>query len=114
MAVYPTQFLQSLEKSCAVALGNWIVCSKRHDDNNSPHSIGLLRACRNWQCRRTADERDELAPPHSITSSASARSFGGMLRPSALAVFRLITNSIFVGCKTGRSAGLDPLRIFPA
>ena len=33
-----------------------------------------------------------------------------MVRPSALAVLRLMTNSNVVGCKTGRSAGLAPLR----
>ena len=32
-------------------------------------------------------------------------------RPSALAVLRLITSSNFVGCSTGRSAGLAPFRI---
>jgi hypothetical protein len=35
-----------------------------------------------------------------------------MVRPSALAVFRLMTSSNFVGCSMGRSAGLAPLRIF--
>src|SRR5260221_653721 len=40
---------------------------------------------------RTAETRDELPPPHSITSSARARSAGGTVMPSALAVFRLIT-----------------------
>ena len=34
-----------------------------------------------------------------------------MVRPSALAVLRLMTSSNFVGCSTGRSAGLAPLRI---
>jgi hypothetical protein len=33
------------------------------------------------------------------------------VRPSALAVFMLITSSNLVGCSTGRSAGLVPLRI---
>src|SRR5262245_28596433 len=32
-------------------------------------------------------------------------------RPSALAVFTLITSSNLVGCSTGRSAGFTPLRI---
>jgi hypothetical protein len=49
--------------------------------------------------------------PYSITSSASASSVGGMSRPSALAVFRLMMNSNFVACKIGRSAGFSPLRI---
>ena len=54
-----------------------------------------------------------LAKLHSITSSASASRFGGTSRPSALAVLILIINSNFVGCRTGRSAGLAPLRIRP-
>lgn len=32
---------------------------------------------------------------------------GGIVRPSALAVLRLVANSNFVGCSTGMSAGLD-------
>src|SRR5262249_45197779 len=36
--------------------------------------------------RRAADERDELAPPQSITSSARASSVGGTSRPSTFAV----------------------------
>jgi hypothetical protein len=31
---------------------------------------------------RAAEQRDELATPHSITSSARASSIGGTLRPS--------------------------------
>ena|SRR5215813_4603986 len=37
---------------------------------------------------RAADERDELAPSHSITSSARNRSVGGIVIPIAIAVFR--------------------------
>src|SRR5438067_9817173 len=56
--------------------------------------------------------RQRVHPPHhSITSSARASNVGAMSRPSALAVFRLITKSYFTGCSTGRSAGLAPLRI---
>src|SRR5258708_6072486 len=51
---------------------------------------------------------------YSITSSARASNEGGTVRPSALAVLRLITSSYLVGCSTGRSEGLVPLRIFPA
>src|SRR3984893_3090618 len=50
-------------------------------------------------------------PHYSITSSARASSMGGMARPSALAVLRLMTSSYRVGCSTGRSAGLLPFRI---
>src|SRR5262244_667339 len=48
---------------------------------------------------------------YSMTSSARARIDGGIVRPSALAVFRLTTSSNVVGCWTGRSAGLAPFRI---
>ena len=55
--------------------------------------------------------------PHSITSSAPVSSEGGTERPSALAAFRLMTNSNLVGCWTGKSCGLAPFRmrsIYPA
>src|SRR5262245_50790738 len=69
------------------------------------HSIksGLMR-------RKQTDGMDQ---GYSITSSARARNVGGISIPSALAVFRLITNSNLVGCITGKSAGLSPLRILP-
>ena len=46
----------------------------------------------NGQRRRAAKPRNELAPLHSITSSARASNVGGTVRPSAFAVLRLITN----------------------
>src|SRR4030095_15627394 len=46
-----------------------------------------------------------------MTCSARPRSDGGIVSPSAFAVLRLMTNSNFVGCSTGRSARLAPLRI---
>ena len=51
---------------------------------------------------------------YSITSSALPSRVAGNSRPSDFAVLRLITNSNLVGCRTGRSAGLAPLRIWPA
>src|SRR5262249_9044041 len=51
--------------------------------------------------------------PHSITSSASATNLSGISRPSALAVFALMTNSNLVGCNPGRSAGASPRRMRP-
>src|SRR5262249_16097630 len=66
--------------------------------------LRLLRARRERpRHRRAAEQRDELAPLHSITSSARARSVGGTSRPSAFAVLRLITSSYLVGACTGRS-----------
>jgi len=46
-----------------------------------------------------------------ITSSARPSTDCGIVSPSALAVFRLITSSNFVGWMTGISAGLAPFRI---
>src|SRR5262249_18755917 len=56
-------------------------------------------------------EGEPLAHDHWITWSARSSSDCGIVRPSAFAVFRLITNSNFVGCSTGRSAGFAPLKI---
>src|SRR4029453_13468547 len=48
---------------------------------------------------------------YSIISSARTSNEGGTVRPSAFAVFMLMTSPNLVGCSTGRSAGLVPLRI---
>ena len=72
-----------------------------------------------FSCGRAAsghcavEQRDEVAPLHSITSSARASSVGGTSKPSAFVVLRLITSSYLVGVCTGRSAGLSPLRMRP-
>src|SRR5262249_28615906 len=48
----------------------------------------LLRACRERpRGRGAAEQRDDLAPPHSITSSATDSSVGGTVRPSMVAVY---------------------------
>jgi hypothetical protein len=47
----------------------------------------LLRARRKRpRRRRAAEQRDERAPLHSITSSASAKSLSATVKPSAFAV----------------------------
>ena len=72
----------------------------------------LLCSCRERPCHcRTAEQRDELAPFHSITSSALASSACGTVRPSAFAVLRLMTSSYLVGACTGKSAGFSPFRM---
>src|SRR5262249_15392623 len=91
-----------------------IVLGEAQQHANPPHSVALLRARRERprDCR-AADERDELAPPHSITSVASNCIELGTSMPSVLAVLKLITNSNLVDLCTGRSAGFSPLRIRP-
>src|SRR4029453_18804007 len=57
-------------------------------------------------------ERDnEYQRCHWITSSAWKRMDGGIARPSAFAVLRLMISSNFMGRSTGNSAGLVPCRI---
>src|SRR5258705_506260 len=75
--------------------------------------ISFLRRCAYTMKRgeRTTEKGHELTPLHSITSSARASSDGGKMRPSALAVVRLMMRSNLVGCSTGISAGVAPRRI---
>ena len=48
---------------------------------------------------------------HLITFSARIITTGGIVRPSAFAVLRLITSSNFVGCSTGIRRAFVPFRI---
>src|SRR5215469_4000391 len=78
---------------------------------DADHGHRLLLRPRHHRPRRSAPECcDELAPFHSMTSSARASSEAGTVRPSAFAVLRL-TNSYFDGACTGRLAGFSPLRM---
>ena len=45
-----------------------------------------------------------------ISLFARASTSGGIVRPICFAVFRLMTNSNFVACCTGKSAGLAPFK----
>src|SRR5262249_50737094 len=111
-AVSPSEFSELLPECPDADLEFEIAFGVRHQNRHAPHPLALLRARRARPRRRAADERqDELAPPHSITLSTSASSCGGISRPSAFAVLRLITSSNFVGCSTGKSAGLAPFNI---
>src|SRR5262249_28072102 len=91
----------------------------RADERSTPQEAnyghsGLLRPRSHWpRCGRTAEQSNELAAPHSITSSAATWRVSGIVSPSALAVLRFIMSSNLVGCMTGKSAGFSPLRIRP-
>ena len=101
--------------------GNWLktrflviaLCVAFAMGDGSQKAMRNRRLRGNHRGRRATEQRDELAPLHSITSSARASRFGGTSSPSVLAVLRLMTNSNLVGCWTGRSAGLAPLRMRP-
>ena len=107
-------FRQGLQERPNAGLPFRIVRRCEQEHANAPHPLALLRARRERPSRRAADERDELAPVHSITSSARASSMGGTSIPSIRAVSALMTSSNFDDCMTGRSAGLAPWRMRPA
>src|SRR5262249_40070718 len=111
-AFLPPEVLKPLSerRKAGLCLRVVLAVANEHSD---PTQLGrLLRAGRERPRRRSpAEQRDELAPPHSITSSASASSGGGTVRPSIRAVLRLIASSYFTGACTGRSAGFSPLRM---
>src|SRR5262249_45611011 len=108
----PTQPLKVLPKSCDAGLSFRIALGICDQHTDPSYLLRLLRARLHWpRSRRAANQRDELAALHSITSSASCWRWSGTSRPSALAVLRLITSSNVVGCITGRAPGLAPLRI---
>src|SRR5262245_17041086 len=105
----PAAFAQLLHKrGHPLAIGRRCGLAQVPDGRQLPR---LLRARRERPCRCNAEQRDELAPLHSITSSARASTLAGISMPSALAVLRLSTVSYLVGACTGRSAGLSPLRM---
>src|SRR5262249_33974927 len=102
----PPEFAQPLDEGG----GKWAPGrrSARAQEPDGRLLAQLLRPRCQRPCSRAAEQRDELAPPHSITSSARDIKLSENFTPSALAVLRLITNSNLVGCMTGRSAGLAP------
>jgi hypothetical protein len=57
------------------------------------------------------ENRQSKIKNHLISLFALASTSGGIVRPICLAVFKFITNSNFVGCSTGSSAGFAPFKI---
>src|SRR5262249_26240070 len=92
-------------QSCRISL------DRAHQHADAPHPLALLRARRERPASRTAEQGDERASLHSITSSARASTVAGMSMPVALAVLRVMTGSTGGGRPGGRSAGLAPWRI---
>src|SRR6516225_6290905 len=113
-AFRPPQLRERSPECCEPRLHSRVVLRKADQNADAPQSVGLLRTRDKRPCnRRATKERNELAPLHSITSSARPDSGNGTVMPSAFAVLRLMTSSTFVTCCTGRSAGLSPLRMRP-
>src|SRR6516225_4375681 len=96
--------------------GKQFAARRRRDGAQEPDGRQPARLLRTWRKRprrgRDAEQRDERAPAaHSITSSARPSSVSGIVRPSAVAVIRLMTRSNLIGCSTGKLAGFAPRRI---
>src|SRR5262249_42974489 len=104
-------FLQALAKCTQSVHVHISRCALEEADHRHRR---LLRACCERPRRRAAEQPDELAALHSITSSAATSSLSGTVRPSILAVGTLMTSSNLLDCTTGNSAGFAPLRMRPA
>src|SRR5262245_26622501 len=106
-ALDPAKLTQPLQKSgYPLSLGR--TCARAQEPNRLRRR--LRGGCERPRSRG-ADERDELAAFHSMSSSAATSSAPGTVRASAFAVLRLIDVSYLVGAVTGRSAGLSPRRM---
>src|SRR5262252_8187437 len=91
----PPQFIEQREIMRCIARA-------RKQATEAINASGFLCARRQRpRSHRAAEQRDELAALHSITSSARCRNGSGMLRPSAFAVLRLTTSSNLLDSWTG-------------
>ena len=93
----PRALLQPFLKCPNASLKLRIVRSGGQEHANASHALALLRPRHEWPSRRAAEQRDELAPFHSITSSARTKIDGGTVRPSAWAVLAFTAISNFTG-----------------
>src|SRR5262249_1645725 len=108
----PSPVLQSLEEPRDAGLPLLIVGGQVHERTDAAHSLARLGVRRDRPRCRAAEQHDELAALHySITSSVRGSSEIGGSRPSALAVFRLMTSSNLSANWIGKSPGLAPLRM---
>src|SRR5262249_51458365 len=104
-------FVRCVLNQRGTAVGDKLVQVKHCLDPSVCMDCQSLSVAQRPSRRRAAEQRDELAPRHSTTSSARASSISGTVSPSVFAVLRLIATSYFVGACTGRSAGFSPLRM---
>src|SRR6516164_2261329 len=84
-------FLEALAERSHALVRNRSTAEKPDDRH-----CRLLRVRCERPRRRAAEQRDEIAPLHSITSSARARKDSGIVRPSFFAALMLTTSSNLV------------------
>src|SRR5262249_22829078 len=112
-ALLPAERTEPLHQGGGIRIPHGVVW-RSHQHADASHALALLRARRERPRNGcAAEQRDEVSPVHSITSSARASSAGGTVSPSILAVCALMTSSNLLDCTTGRSAGFAPLRMRP-
>src|SRR2546422_9934130 len=80
VAFRPAKLLESLPESSHPELSFGITFAGRHQHAEAPDAV-TLRPCPERPRHRPAEERDEIASVHSITSSARRRRHDG---PAAL------------------------------
>ena len=104
-----SKIVQRLSKHANLELRESSAKQQRDDRH-----FALLRQDRGRRERRDPGGGDEVAAFHSKTSSARSNTVCGIVRPSALAVCRLMTSSKRVDFMTGKSAGAAPFKMRPA
>ena len=90
----PPQFRERTSERRDHRPRNRIALGETHQHADTPYPIWLLRAPASGDAAALPSSVMNWRRFHSITSSAVASSVGGTVRPSALAVLRLITSSI--------------------
>jgi hypothetical protein len=88
-----------------------IASAESSDHDPAEQRPEFLRQRRGGRGGQSRAEGSRVSTRYWITWSARSNTDCGIFRPSAFAVLRLMTSSNLVGCSTGRSAGLAPLRI---
>ena len=111
-ALGPAELIERFQQSGNPVHAIGIAFGQIHEDGDVAHAIVLLRVGRKRPRRRqAAGERDEISPPHSITSSARVISACGKVSPMAAAALRLTERVNFAGSCTGRSPGRVPRKM---
>src|SRR5262249_1013520 len=110
----PARALQRLLEHRAAGDRFRIVLGQTAQHADEPHPACLLRARRERPRGCAAEQCDELAPRHSITSSARKSTTAGNVRPRSPAVLRFKTNSNLVGVSIGVTAGFAPSKTLAA
>ena len=108
-AIDKASVLEAFKEAIEVSLE----CLGRHTAEEADHRPGALRPRGERSGRRSTEPCDNVAAPHSITSSARSSTAVGKSMPKLLAVLALTTSSNLVGRSIGSSAGLAPLRTLP-